>query len=95
MKLAGIIGLLFIAMSLRGQVMQFSNDFFYVKVVPVKDYTGRQYRFAVDMKNVSDDTVAYIDCMALQVGKSDYDFLKYDFGNKPAKDTQWHTYAID
>jgi hypothetical protein len=47
-----------------------------VKLLPVKKYTGKQYRLSIDIKNEPSDDISGGTVMVLQTKKQDWEFLE-------------------
>ncbi|MBU7570686.1 MAG: alpha/beta hydrolase [Flavobacterium sp.] len=67
-----------------------------VKLLPVKKYTGKQYRLSIDIKNEPSDDISGGTVMVLQTKKQDWEFLENTRKTFFApKDSQtWKTYTI-
>ncbi|MBC8645459.1 hypothetical protein H9W95_19805 [Flavobacterium lindanitolerans] len=67
-----------------------------VKLLPVKKYTGKQYRLSIDIKNEPSDDISGGTVMVLQTKKQDWEFLENTRKTFFApKDSQtWKSYTI-
>lgn len=69
-----LFSVLFFYMTTLAQVSS-TNDVVLVKVVPVKEFRGKEYSLSVDLKSIPRDSSGNAQIFTMQVGKSDWDFI--------------------
>ncbi|WP_086597548.1 alpha/beta fold hydrolase [Hymenobacter crusticola] len=96
MRAQVLLLLLLFALPLAGlaQTYHSSNSFFFLPQVSIERYQGQPYRYQVSVRYVPADTTAHVSLMALQVGKSDYDFKQRDTLAEAVRPNEWQTYTL-
>jgi len=81
---------------LFAQPAKTTNSTVLVKEIPAKAFRGQDFKISVQVKLDSRDTLGAATVSTMQVGKSDWDFIK---GNNPGAtapgDGQWHPLSLN
>ncbi|MBY0534905.1 MAG: hypothetical protein K2P88_03565 [Chitinophagaceae bacterium] len=87
---------LFIATSLFAQESKwhYTEEFYFVKEVPVKEYRGHQFRYEIAVKSMPGDSLSKPRIHGINVGKGPDDFLRSNFSLETRQEQDWTVYTI-
>lgn len=78
----------------QSQWYYYTEEFYFVKEVPVKDFRGKNFRYEIAVKENPADTLSKIRVHGINVGKGDEDFINSDFTVETRKEQEWTIYTI-
>jgi len=77
------------------QVKEYSNMFFFLYRIDLKNHAGKNFRYGIEIKSVPDDPDGHAGIQTMQIGENDYDFVKADMNMAAPADTAWHRVTIE
>lgn len=77
------------------QVKEYSNMFFFLYRMDLKDHAGKNFRYGAEIKSVPDDPDGHAGIQTMQIGENDYDFVESDKKISEPADTAWHRITIE
>jgi hypothetical protein len=78
----------------QSQWYYYTEEFYFVKEVPAKDFRGKNFRYEIAVKENPADTLSKIRVHGINVGKGDEDFINSDFTVETRKEQEWTIYTI-
>lgn len=78
----------------QSQWYYYTEEFYFVKEVPVKDFRGKNFRYEIAVKENPADTLSKIRVHGINVAKGDEDFINSDFTVETRKEQEWTIYTI-
>lgn len=83
--------------SIKGfaQMPSFSNSYYFLSEIPMKNNEGKKFRYTADLKSVKKDSLSSIGIKLMQIGKDNYDFLQANAREHRGQDTLWHSATIE
>lgn len=95
MKKLLLLYCLFCCHNIFAQVTKTTNNTVLVKVIPAKAFRGQDFILSIEVKNQRSDSSGNVSISTMQVGKSDWDFLKSPGTSALAPaDSQWHQLEV-
>ncbi len=78
----------------QSQWYYYAEEFYFVKEVPVKDLTGKNFRYEIAVKSNPSDTLSKVRIHGINVGKGREDFLHTDFDMETRTEQDWTIYTL-
>ena len=78
----------------QSQWYYFTEEFYFVKEVPVKDFHGKNFRYEIAVKAKPADTLSKVRIHGINVGKGKDDFINSDFTVESRTEQEWTIYTI-
>ncbi len=95
MKALFYLLLLLLATETFAQNKRFSNPYYFLSEIAIKNHEGKKFRYTADLKAVRQDSLSNISIKAMQIGKDNYDFLQASVDENHHLDSLWHTATIE
>lgn len=97
MKTLSLLAVLFLAavgVSAQSQWYYYTEEFYFVKEVPVKEFRGQQFRYEIAVKAQPSDTLSKVRIHCINVGKGKEDFIHTDFNIETRQEQEWTIYTL-
>lgn len=97
MKSITLLAVLFLAAlgaNAQSQWYYYTEEFYFVKEVPVKEYRGQQFRYEIAVKAQPSDTLSKVRIHCINVGKGKEDFIHTDFTIESRQEQDWTIYTL-
>ena len=72
----------------------YTEEFYFIKEVPVLGYRGKNFRYEIAVKSNPSDTISKVRIHGISVGKGKDDLLSKDFKVETRKEQDWTIYTI-
>lgn len=78
----------------QSQWYYYTEEFYFVKEVPVNDFHGKNFRYEIAVKADPTDTLSKVRIHGINVGKGKDDFINSDFTVESRIEQDWIIYTI-
>lgn len=92
--LAPLLYLVSLGTSAQSQWYYYTEEFYFVKEVPVKEFRGQQFRYEIAVKAQPSDTLSKVRIHCINVGKGKEDFIHTDFNIETRQEQDWIIYTL-
>ena len=84
------------SMTTHSQVswLHFSDEFYFVKEVPVSAFKGQNFRYEIAVKTDASDTTSKVTILGVASGKSKEDVVQSSFNIETRKEQDWTIYTV-
>ncbi len=72
----------------------FAEEFYFIKEVPVMNYTGKNFRYEIAVKADPADSLSKVRIHGIAVGKGQEDFLGSTFVVESREEQEWTIYTV-
>jgi hypothetical protein len=78
----------------QSQWYYYTEEFYFVKEVPVKEFRGKNFRYEIAVKASPTDTLSKVRIHGINVGKGNEDFINSDFALASRTEQEGTVYTI-
>ena len=78
----------------QSQWYYYTEEFYFVKEVPVKEFRGKNFRYEIAVKETPSDTLSKVRVHGINIGKGKEEFINSHFSVESRIEQEWTIYTI-
>jgi hypothetical protein len=78
----------------QSQWYYYTEEFYFVKEIPVKEFRGKNFRYEIAVKANPSDTLSKVRVHGINVGKGKEEFIGSDFILETRTEQEWTIYTV-